>query len=204
MIMALPPAVVAVEEESIPPFELKVTEVPSVTGVPSVFLTVAVTVTVCGTERLTMVGDTATVTVDGKVTWTVTEARPEATVMVNRPPLVLVKLTLAFPPVVVAVEEERVPPVPLVMVKLTVVPSGTAVPSDFFGVAVMATEVPIVVGAAGFAAAVIVVAAFGSAAGNHWTPLHPVIIAQSPIKIIFFSMNPPEAGYLLGGIMKQT
>ena len=143
---------------------------------------------------LTWVGVAVTETVDGKVIWTVVEARPEETVTVNSPPVVLVKVTLAVPDAVVAVEADRLPPVLGEILNFTEVPSGTAVLSDFFGVAVMVTAVPIVGGEDGFAVAVIVVAAFGSAAGNHWTPLHAVIIAHNPMIIIFFSMNPPEAG----------
>lgn len=65
---------------------------------------------------------------------------PTVAMTVYVPVTALEKVTLAVPPEVIAVVDERFPP--LGAAKTTVVPSAAGVPSDFLTVAVMVTSMP--------------------------------------------------------------
>jgi hypothetical protein len=187
--VATPLAVVAEAAERVPPVVVKSTVVPSATGVPSVFLTVAVMVNVPPAAVLMMGWETLTLTGDTRLTVTVLETVPVDAVTVTLPAVVVVRVVVAIPPVVVEEAAESVP-VPLVTEKETAVPSATAVPALFFTVAVIVTEPP-TTGEDEDAVTVTVAAELALVVGNQSTPQPAISIVHMAKRKATLCMTPP-------------
>jgi hypothetical protein len=174
--VALPLAsLVADEAERIPTpnVVVKVTVAP-LFAVPSAFLTLAVMIDEPPAVVLMMGWEAVTLTGDPKITVTVLLTLPAEAVTVELPAVLLVRVTVAIPPLVAALEADRVP---FVAVKETAVPSATAVLSAFFTVAVMVT-LPPTTGEVEDAVTVMDAGALGSVRGKKSTP-QPAITKEN-------------------------
>jgi hypothetical protein len=167
---------------------VKVTVAPTF-ALPSAFRTVAVKFNVPPLEALMPAEMGVNDKGDPKFTFTVLLTVPVEAVTVTLPVVEgPVRVTLAVPPVVVALCEERVPSV---VVKETVVPSATAAPLAFLTVAVIVT-LPPTTGEVEDAVTVMDAGALGSVRGNQSTPQPASVTVSMAISQNTLCMTPPS------------
>ncbi len=185
--VATPPVVVADELGRVPPVPLviaKLIAVPSATLLPSGFLTVAVMVAGWLLMAVIGFGDAVSVTVSLKTTTALPEVLPVEAVTVKLPASALVRVTVAIPPDVGALERERLPPV---VEKETDVPSATGLPLVFLTVADIVTELL----EAGVCVTVTDAGASGSVSGSQSTPQPAISIVHTAKRQTTLCMTPP-------------
>jgi len=174
-------SVIADGRESDPPVVVKLTTAP-MTGLPDVSTIFAVMFDVTALLRsavaLICCGVALTENSEPKVTVMVPGvAVPDEAETVTVPWMLLVRVTVAVPPVVDGVDVVVKLPLPEVMTNETTVPSATAAPLAFLTVAVMVT-LPPTPGDKEDADKVMVAGALGFVSGNQSTP-QPVIVTMS-------------------------